>query len=73
MFPNKFVLFWNDEPIGFQARIACRCSYPEDVKYFNTREEAQQVADEYFNKQIGYGYPTPMMVKEIQFRIMDAK
>lgn len=69
MFPNKFVVFWNDKPCRLVTSIVGRRVHfrkveePDQVSFFDLPEYAQDAIDRFGDLQ-------PMMVREIQFRIV---
>jgi hypothetical protein len=66
MLPNYFILLWNNKPVGIDQNSGgypYKTDYPGSVKYWETREKAQHYADMFIEER--------MIVKEIQFRIMD--
>jgi hypothetical protein len=69
MFPNKFVLFWDDQPVGFTEMLhPQKVQDPNSVKFWSTREDAQQYLDSWLRFE---PYHT-VIIREIQFRIVDA-
>lgn len=73
MFPNKFVIMWDNEPVGLDSNSGgypSKVSHPSLVKYYNTREEAEAYI-KIFENSLCYGFYIPRVrIVEIQFRIM---
>lgn len=66
MLPNHFIILWDNQPIGFDSNSGgypFKTKHPGEVKYWAKREEAEK-----YMRIINY---EGMIVKEIQFRIME--
>jgi len=64
MLPNRFVILWDNRPVGLDAGYPFKTEYPGNVLYWRTREEAA----EYRKMFPDYDW----RIVEIQFRILDA-
>lgn len=74
MLPNAFVIIWNGEPIGLDSNSGGyphKTDYAGSVKYWNTREEAQDYIDIMTMKETSSTYINNYSIVEIQFRIVD--
>lgn len=70
MLPNKFVILWNNEPIGIENGYPFKTSTPFNIHWFNSRIEAQTYINKFINSP-SYGFYGQGLIKEIQFKIMD--
>lgn len=65
MFPNKFVIFWDRQPVGLDkdsGGYPYKCNNPNSVKYWDSESEALKYMDSWPERE--------WIVKEIQFRIV---
>jgi hypothetical protein len=72
MLPNKYAILWDNMPVGLDSDSGgypYKTSLPSQVKYWETKEEAQKYID-IMQRGSSYGFNNVKIV-EIQFRIMD--
>jgi len=72
MIPNKFVILWDEIPVGFRGfyptvPFPFKTSNPESIYYFFSAFEAKEALEKYF-----HNYESTRII-EIQFRIVDSK
>lgn len=74
MLPNKFVILWDNRPVGLDANSGgypFKTDHAALVKYWDTKKEARHYID---IMQRGESYKfLNVKIIEIQFRIMDEK
>jgi hypothetical protein len=73
MIPNKFVILWDNRPVGVDqgsGGYPYKTEIPCQIRYWDTRKEA----DDYrkiFEHSPSYGFHIPRVeIAEIQFRIV---
>jgi len=67
MILNKWVIFWNNQPIGIDLNSGgypFKTENPNNIKYWISKEEAIKYCDMFPNNR--------MWAKEIQFRILES-
>jgi len=69
MIPNKFVIFWNNQPVGIDEGYPFRTDNPTLIKYWNSKELAENYIS-LFARSPSYEF-TDVIVHEIQFRIVN--
>ncbi len=50
MFPNKFVILWDNAPVGLDyasGGYPYKCDSPAGTKFWNTRKEAEDYVDKF--------------------------
>lgn len=65
MIPNKFVIFWDNMPVGLDSNSGgypFKTENPNQIKYWNTRDEAEKYCIMFLSNM--------MLVYEIQFGII---
>lgn len=70
MLPNKFVILWNNEPIGCSDGYPFKTNNPNTVLFWDARHRAEYYIDVITMAGTSEIYSN-MKVVEIQFRIMD--
>ena len=73
MIPNRFVVFWNNQPVGLDQNSGgypYKTDDPNLIQYFPTRADANYYVDVITSHGTSESF-SGMLVKEIQFRIME--
>jgi hypothetical protein len=73
MFSNRWVILWDNEPVGLDSNSGgypFKTSIPEQVKYWKSKNEAQKYLDIMTMKGTSQTYISNYKIVEIQFRIM---
>lgn len=74
MIQNRFVILWDNQPVGIDHSngLPTKTNNPNMIHYFIDKVGAEHYVSIMSVKGKGEQY-TSMVVKEIQFRIMDSK
>lgn len=65
MIPNRWVIFWDNKPVGLDRNSGgypIKTEYPNEIQYWNTKDEAL--------KYMIHWPDRIWEIKEIQFRIV---
>ncbi len=72
MIPNRFVILWDDMPVGLDHTAEpFKTDSPDRIYFWFRRDNAERYITEVQNKS-SYELYSHMKVVEIQFRIMDS-